>query len=70
MTMPLLTLTNDELLTRVARDLVRPLSQVKREAVESAMILCAGNRTEAAFRLGISRAALARMLDRWKREDA
>lgn len=62
--------TYDEVLERVAADLVRPLAEVKRDAIESAMILCQGNVTEAAKRLGISRETLHRLLRRWRKEDA
>lgn len=50
----LVTRSDSEILQRVARDLVKPLHFVTRQAIESAMILCEGNKTEAAFRLGIS----------------
>jgi DNA-binding NtrC family response regulator len=61
--------TNSEILQRVARDLVKPLELVTRQAIESAMILCEGNKTEVAFRLGISRPTLMRHLKQYRRED-
>lgn len=67
--MTLLSRAPNEVLERIAPDLVRPMETVKREAVESAMILCQGNFREAAFRLGISRATLYRLLKRIREEN-
>lgn len=67
--MTLLRASHDQLLTRIAPLLVRSLKDVRRDAVESAMILCQGNHAEAARRLGISRQHLHQLLARWKRED-
>jgi DNA-binding NtrC family response regulator len=67
---PLLSREPAEVLERIAPDLVRPLKVIAREAVESAMILCSGDRDEAAKRLGISRAKLYRMLAAWRKADA
>ena len=68
--MTLLSRTNEEVLKRIAPDLIRPLDSVKRRAVESAMILCEGNASEAARRLGISYGGLRRLLREYRREDA
>jgi len=68
--MPLLTQELPQVLERIAPDLVRPLAKVKREAIESAMILCQGNISQAAKRLGISRSRLARLIQEWRKEDA
>lgn len=68
--MALIERTHEEFLQRIALDLIRPLARVKREAIESAMILCEGNVTEAAKRLGISRETLHRLLRCYRKEDA
>lgn len=68
--MALVERSHEEFLQRVALDLIRPLARVKREAIESAMILCEGSVSEAAKRLGISRETLHRLLRRWRKEDA
>lgn len=67
---PLLTMQPREMLERVAPDLIRPLHQVKREAIESAMILCQGDVHEAARRLDISPRTLYRLLRQWRKADA
>lgn len=67
---PLVTMPRREMLERIAPDLVRPLATVKREHIERAMILCKGNATEAAKRLGISYRYLLALLKRWRMEDA
>jgi transcriptional regulator of acetoin/glycerol metabolism len=46
-------------------DLVKPLEQVEKDAVESAMILCLGDVEEAARRLGLSRATMYRKLAKY-----
>jgi len=51
-------------------DLVRPLATVTREAIESALILCGGNRKEAARRLGLSLATIQRHIATFRAEDA
>jgi len=66
----LLTQTREQILERCAPDLIRPLATVKRQAIESALILCQGNVTEAAKRLGISRAQLTRIVAQWRKEDS
>jgi DNA-binding NtrC family response regulator len=43
--------------------LIRPLVEVEKAAIESAMILCLGNSGEAAARLGISRTGLRAKLN-------
>lgn len=68
--MVLLARTHEEMLQRVAPDLVRPLADVTREAIESAMILCEGNVSKAAKRLQISRTTLASILERYRKADA
>jgi transcriptional regulator of acetoin/glycerol metabolism len=68
--MTLLERSHEDFLGRVAPDLVRPLAIVRRDAIESAMILCQGNVTEAARRLEISRYTLHRLLRQWRKEDA
>ena len=50
-------------------DLVRPLEEIQREAIESALILCAGDRCLAAERLGISRAAMYRYVRCFRAEN-
>jgi DNA-binding NtrC family response regulator len=50
-------------------DLVRPLHLVTREIIESALILCGGNRKEAARRLGISRETIQRRIAEFRAED-
>lgn len=44
------------------RENIRPLATVQREAIESALILCQGNKDEAAKRLGISRVTIFRRI--------
>jgi len=68
--MTLLARTDEEILQRIARDLVRPIATVKREAIERAMILCEGNVSEAAKRLGVSRVNLTRLLAKYRKDDA
>jgi len=53
----------------MAKELIRPLAEVEQEAIESAMILCQGNITEASQRLEISREVLERKLAEYKRSD-
>lgn len=55
---------------RIRPELVRPLGTVAREAIESALILCGGNRKLAARRLGISRETLQRKIAAYRLEDA
>jgi DNA-binding NtrC family response regulator len=50
-------------------DLVRRLNVVEREAIESALILCAGDRDLAAASLGISRVTLFRKIKKYATED-
>jgi len=59
-----------ELVERTAPLLIRPLHEVKRKAVESAMILCGGNIRLAAMRLGISQTGLRKMLAEYRKADA
>ena len=66
--MTLLAMDRAHVLERIAPDLVRPLATVKRETIESALILCSGNRGEAAKRLKISRKALYESMRKWKDE--
>lgn len=68
--MTLLARTHPEFVERVAPLLIRSLDSVKREAVESAMILCQGNEGEAAKRLGISRSGIRKMLREYREADA
>jgi two-component system, repressor protein LuxO len=68
--MALLERSRNEILERIAADLIRPLKVVQRETVERAMILCEGDVDEAAARLKISRTTLYRMLRAWKKEDS
>jgi DNA-binding NtrC family response regulator len=49
-------------------DLVVPLAQAEREAIESALILCAGNRTLAAHQLGISSRTLFVRMKKYRSE--
>ena len=51
-------------------ELVKPLRQITREHVESALILCAGNRGLAAKRLGMSLRTLMRWVEQFRSEDA
>ena len=67
--MTLLARPHPEFVERVAPLLVRPLDAVKREAVESAMILCQGDMSEAAKRLGISYSGLRKMLREFREAD-
>jgi transcriptional regulator of acetoin/glycerol metabolism len=57
------------LFARARPDLVRPLKQIEQEHIESAMILCAGDRNLAADRLRISRATLYRKVKRIRSEE-
>jgi DNA-binding NtrC family response regulator len=50
-------------------DLVKPLATVQREAIESALILCAGNRTLAAHQLGISSKTLFVRMKKYRSEE-
>jgi DNA-binding NtrC family response regulator len=65
--MPLL--ENPNALERVAPLLVRPLKTVERATIESAMILCQGDRELAANRLQIGRSTLWRKLRGYREED-
>ena len=67
---PLLEPTRPEVLQRIAPDLVRPLASVERAAIESAMILCEGNASMAAEKLGVSRDTLYRKLREYRKADA
>ena len=68
--MTLLTRSHDDILERIAPDLVRPLEVVKREHIERAMVLCRGNVALAAKRLQMSRTNLLRMLALYRKADA
>jgi hypothetical protein len=50
-------------------DLVRPLEEVVREHVESALILCVGNRKLAATRLRISYTGIRNWVEKFRQED-
>jgi DNA-binding NtrC family response regulator len=58
-----------ELVERIAPLLVTPLHVVERKAIESAMILCQGNVSEAAKRLAIGRTTLIGILKRYRKEE-
>lgn len=45
---------------------IRPLREVEREIVERALVLCGGNITEAAKRLGLNASTLHRKLNKWR----
>jgi len=45
---------------------IRPLREVEREAVERALVLCGGNITEAAKRLGLNASTLHRKMNKWR----
>jgi len=65
-------LQNDGQLFRPVRpypELVRPLREVTREHIERALILCEGNRSLAANRLGISLVTLRRYVKRFLEEN-
>ena len=49
--------------------LVRPLLEVERRTIESASILCVGNLSLAAGRLGVSRTFLHNKLNQYRLED-
>jgi ActR/RegA family two-component response regulator len=68
--MTLLTRQPQEILERVARDLIVPLPVLQRKAIESAMILCEGNISEAARRLRVHRTQLCRILAKYRKEDS
>lgn len=68
--MTLIARSHAEFVERVAPLLIRPLESVKREAVESAMILCQGNETEAARHLEISRSGIRKLLREYRKDDA
>lgn len=55
---PAITLAN----ARTIKTSIRRLGEVEQGVIESALILCEGNRIEAAGRLGISRATLYRKI--------
>jgi transcriptional regulator of acetoin/glycerol metabolism len=48
---------------------IRPLDQVEKEAILQAMILCRGNVSLAAERLGIARETLSRKLSKYRDDD-
>jgi DNA-binding NtrC family response regulator len=50
-------------------DLIRPWAEVERKAIESAMILCAGNLTLASQKLGLSRTGLRQKLNGYRVQD-
>jgi transcriptional regulator with PAS, ATPase and Fis domain len=58
------------IIVRPRPDLVRPLRTVERETVESALILCEGNRGLAAKRLGIAYRTLMRWVEDFRQENA
>jgi len=66
---PLLARPREEMLERIAPDLIRPLHLVKREAVERALILCQGNTKQAARKLGLSYGGLRKMLNNFRKAD-
>ena len=68
--MSLLTQAPEQLVERIAPLMIRPLHEVKRKAVESAMILCGGNIRIAAMRLEISQTGLRKMLAEYRKADA
>lgn len=68
--MSLLKRSPAEILERIAPLLVRPLAEVERRTIESAMILCQGNVAKAARRLQISRTTLASKVQKLRKEDA
>jgi DNA-binding NtrC family response regulator len=49
--------------------LIRPLAEVERQTVESALILCEGSRKLAAQRLGITRRCLQYKMRQYLRDD-
>ena len=49
--------------------LIRPLAEIERRVVESAIILCAGNLALCAMRLGISRTGLRSKLNAYRIAD-
>ena len=68
--MTLLVMDPKRILERIAPEFIRPLAEVQREKIESALILCQGNVAEAARRLGISRAQIYRLVRIWRKDDA
>lgn len=66
---PLLSRPREEMLERIAPDLIRPLQTVKRETIERAMVLCQGNVKQAARKLGISYGGLRKMLSDFRKAD-
>lgn len=50
-------------------DLVKPLKSAKRAHIESALILCGGDRSLAARQLGVSRGALQKWIAEFRAED-
>ena len=67
--MTLLVMDPKRVLERIAPEFIRPLAEVQREKIESALILCQGNVTEAAHRLGISRAQVYRLVKMWRKQE-
>lgn len=45
---------------------IRPLRDVEREVVERALVICSGNITEAARRLGVNASTLHRKMQKWR----
>lgn len=45
---------------------IRPLREVEREVVERALVICSGNITEAARRLGVNASTLHRKMQKWR----
>lgn len=45
---------------------IRPLREIEREIVERALVLCEGNITEAAKRLGLNASTLHRKMNKWR----
>jgi DNA-binding NtrC family response regulator len=60
----------DEVMERIAPDLIVPMLSVKRRAIESALILCRGNHLEAARRLEISYTSLRKLAAQYRKADA
>ena len=68
--MTLLVMTPEKVLERIAPEFIRPLAEVERVAIESALILCQGNIPAAARHLRISREKLYRLVRAWRKEQA
>ena len=52
--------------SQVISELIRPMSEVEKEAIERAIDLCGGNIPTAAHYLGISAATIYRKKNQWK----